>query len=122
MKNTKYVFGVYSAWDYAREIEDLNKMSGKGWQLVKGGLLANKYKKNDNVQDAHEAIRPTSVLREPAKIKQYLSGDEFKLKMDTLYQKTINESRKLRNAVGGMRGAAARLAAVEEAARNIFGF
>ena len=50
MKNTKYVFGVYSAWDYAREIEDLNKMSGKGWQLVKGGLLANKYKKNDNVQ------------------------------------------------------------------------
>jgi len=50
MKNTKCVFGVYSAWDYAREIEDLNKMSGKGWQLVKGGLLANKYKKNDNVQ------------------------------------------------------------------------
>ena len=50
MENTKCVFGVYSAWDYAREIEDLNKMSGKGWQLVKGGLLANKYKKNDNVQ------------------------------------------------------------------------
>lgn len=36
-------------------------------------------KKNDNVQDAHEAIRPTSILREPTKIKQYLSNDEFKL-------------------------------------------
>ena len=36
-------------------------------------------KKNDNVQDAHEAIRPTSILREPAKVKQYLSNDEFKL-------------------------------------------
>ena len=36
-------------------------------------------KKNDNVQDAHEAIRPTSINREPTKIKQYLSNDEFKL-------------------------------------------
>ena len=36
-------------------------------------------KKNENIQDAHEAIRPTSILREPTKIKQYLSGDEFKL-------------------------------------------
>ena len=36
-------------------------------------------KKTDNVQDAHEAIRPTSVLREPDSIKQYLSTDEYKL-------------------------------------------
>ena len=36
-------------------------------------------KKNDNVQDAHEAIRPTSIMREPTKVKQYLSNDEFKL-------------------------------------------
>ncbi|MBQ3032856.1 MAG: type I DNA topoisomerase, partial [Deferribacterales bacterium] len=32
-----------------------------------------------NVQDAHEAIRPTSVLREPNKIKQFLSTDQYKL-------------------------------------------
>lgn len=36
-------------------------------------------KKTDNVQDAHEGIRPTSILREPLKVKQYLSDDEFKL-------------------------------------------
>ncbi len=36
-------------------------------------------KKSDNVQDAHEAIRPTSIMREPTKVKQYLSSDEFKL-------------------------------------------
>lgn len=30
-------------------------------------------------QEAHEAIRPTSVLRQPDKIKQYLSNDQFKL-------------------------------------------
>lgn len=36
-------------------------------------------KKTDNVQDAHEAIRPTSIMREPLQVKQYLSNDEFKL-------------------------------------------
>ena len=45
-------------------------------------------KKNDNVQDAHEAIRPTSVLREPAKIKQYLTNDEFKL-YSLIYKRTL---------------------------------
>ena len=36
-------------------------------------------KKKDNVQDAHEAIRPTSIFRTPAKMKQYLTNDEYKL-------------------------------------------
>ena len=36
-------------------------------------------KKKENVQDAHEAIRPTSVLRTPDKVKQYLTSDEYKL-------------------------------------------
>ena len=45
-------------------------------------------KKTENVQDAHEAIRPTSVLREPTKIKQYLSGDEFKL-YSLIYKRTL---------------------------------
>ena len=38
-----------------------------------------KAKKKDNVQDAHEAIRPTSVNRTPEKMKEYLSNDEYKL-------------------------------------------
>ena len=45
-------------------------------------------KKKDNVQDAHEAIRPTSVLREPLKVKQYLSKDEFKL-YSLIYKRTL---------------------------------
>ena len=36
-------------------------------------------KKTENVQDAHEGIRPTSISRSPAAIKKYLSRDEFKL-------------------------------------------
>ncbi|WP_442600956.1 type I DNA topoisomerase [Paenibacillus sp. KN14-4R] len=36
-------------------------------------------KKNSNAQDAHEGIRPSSVLREPDSIKEYLSRDQFRL-------------------------------------------
>lgn len=40
---------------------------------------AKKSKKSDNVQDAHEAIRPTSINRTPESLKKYLSSDEYKL-------------------------------------------
>ena len=36
-------------------------------------------KKKENIQDAHEAIRPTSILRSPDKVKAYLTADEYKL-------------------------------------------
>ena len=36
-------------------------------------------KKTENVQDAHEAIRPTSIERTPESVKPYLTDDEFKL-------------------------------------------
>jgi len=36
-------------------------------------------KKSKNAQEAHEAIRPTSVTRTPESIKAYLKPDEFKL-------------------------------------------
>lgn len=36
-------------------------------------------KKTENVQDAHEAVRPTSILRTPETVKPYLSSDEYKL-------------------------------------------
>jgi DNA topoisomerase-1 len=39
----------------------------------------NTYKEKKAAQAAHEAIRPTSVLRHPDQIKQYLKEDEFKV-------------------------------------------
>ncbi|MBR0420863.1 MAG: type I DNA topoisomerase [Erysipelotrichaceae bacterium] len=36
-------------------------------------------KNDDNSQDAHEAIRPTSLANEPDAIKQYLTNDQYKL-------------------------------------------
>lgn len=38
-----------------------------------------KSSKTENVQDAHEAIRPTSIRRVPESIKEYLTNDEYKL-------------------------------------------
>ncbi len=37
------------------------------------------YRSRKGAQDAHEAIRPTSALRAPESIRQYLGEDEFKL-------------------------------------------
>lgn len=36
-------------------------------------------KQKDNVQDAHEAIRPSSIKRTPLTVKPYLTSDEYKL-------------------------------------------
>ncbi len=41
--------------------------------------VVKKGKKTENVQDAHEAIRCTSVMRTPESIKKYLSDDEYKV-------------------------------------------
>lgn len=38
-----------------------------------------KGKKSQNAQDAHEAVRPTSTIRDPKTMKQYLSRDQYRL-------------------------------------------
>lgn len=47
-----------------------------GKQYVKA---ATSQKQQQGAQDAHEAIRPTSVLREPSSLKDVLSSDQLKL-------------------------------------------
>ena len=37
------------------------------------------FKSKGKIQDAHEAIRPTSVYRTPEKMKKFLTNDQFKL-------------------------------------------
>ena len=59
---------VSSAYKYIEETYGAN---------YKGSVKVNKSK--DNVQDAHEAIRPTSVYRTPESVKKYLSSDEYKV-------------------------------------------
>ena len=46
-------------------------------------------KKDDNMQDAHEGIRPTSITRTPESIKDYLTPDEYKL-YSLIYYKALS--------------------------------
>ena len=51
MREYKRKFGIYSAWNYELEIEDLNEMSAKGWQLIQGShIFSNKFKRNTEIQ------------------------------------------------------------------------
>ena len=47
-----------------------------------------KLKKNENMQDAHEGIRPTDIRRTPESIKEYLSNDEYKL-YNLIYKRAL---------------------------------
>jgi DNA topoisomerase-1 len=44
--------------------------------------------KAKNAQEAHEAIRPTDVSRNPAKVKAYLDDDQFKL-YELIWKRTV---------------------------------
>ena len=66
--------------------------SAKDYILTKYGkryVGSIKTKAQKNAQDAHEGIRPTSVLREPDSIKQSLTSDEYKL-YNLIYKRTVS--------------------------------
>jgi len=62
--------------DAQKQVKDFLKINNE--DLIPDKNIQYKDKKK-NVQSAHEAIRPTSILRTPSDIKNYLSGDQFKL-------------------------------------------
>lgn len=53
-------------------------------------------KKTENVQDAHEAIRPTSINRKPSDMKEYLTNDEYKL-YNLIYYRALSSLMKEAN-------------------------
>ena len=65
---------TYMRTHILRSFAYINSKYGKDYVgYVKKG------KKTENVQDAHEGIRPTNINYEPDKIKKYLAPDEYKL-------------------------------------------
>ena len=50
MRKYKTTHKMYSAWNYEREIEDLNKMSEQGWQLVAGRMFSCRFKRDESVR------------------------------------------------------------------------
>ncbi|HEY9577499.1 MAG TPA: type I DNA topoisomerase [Pseudobacillus sp.] len=58
--------------------EFIESVHGKEY-AKEAGAKEKKEKKSSNAQDAHEAIRPTSVLKEPGMLKEFLSRDQLRL-------------------------------------------
>jgi len=46
-------------------------------------------KKAKNAQEAHEAIRPTDIMRSPSSVKKYLSTDQYKL-YDLIWSRALS--------------------------------
>ena len=60
-------------------IQEVREYVGKEYGASYLPETPNTYKEKKEAQAAHEAIRPTSAMRHPDQIKQYLKEDEFKV-------------------------------------------
>lgn len=60
-------------------LEEIRTFIGQEYGPTYVPTKANTYSSKKNAQEAHEAIRPTSVLRTPSSIASHLSKDQLKL-------------------------------------------
>jgi DNA topoisomerase-1 len=65
--------------------EVIRKLYGKEFALAKPRFFKNKAK---NAQEAHEAIRPTYIVKTPAELKRFLTSDQFKL-YDLIWKRAV---------------------------------
>lgn len=63
----------------------IGAMYGKEYALAKPRIFRTKTK---NAQEAHEAVRPTSIAKTPAELKKYLTPDLFKL-YELIWKRTV---------------------------------
>jgi len=67
----------------AREV--ICRLYDQSYALHKPRVFRNKSK---NAQEAHEAIRPTSIARTPAEVKRFLTSDQFRL-YELIWKRTV---------------------------------
>lgn len=82
---------TYMRTDSTRLSEDFIN-AANGYILTNFGkryLGYTKTKTQKNAQDAHEAIRPTSIDRHPEEVKKYLTDDEYKL-YNLIYKRAVS--------------------------------
>jgi DNA topoisomerase-1 len=63
----------------------VTSLYGKEYALAKPRFFKNKSK---NAQEAHEAVRPTTIAKTPAEVKKYLTPDQFKL-YDLIWKRAV---------------------------------
>ncbi len=60
-----------------------------GEKYLPNGPINYSGKKAKNAQEAHEAIRPTEIERNPESLKKYLSTDQYKL-YDLIWSRSLS--------------------------------
>lgn len=70
-------------------INEIRQLIGERYGKENVPEEARLYKtKSKNAQEAHEAIRPTSVMRSPESVKSFLTPEQFKL-YDLIWKRTV---------------------------------
>jgi len=69
-------------------LKDIDSYLGKNHPQFKSTEERKYSKKVKNAQEAHEAIRPTSIDNTPEKVKKYLEDQEYKL-YDLIWKRTV---------------------------------
>lgn len=57
----KRIFTMYPVWSYRSEIQELNRQSEQGWQLIRAGFFSNRYKQNSDVRYRYQIDYPGKV-------------------------------------------------------------
>lgn len=71
MEKYKTTRRMYSAWNYQREIEDLNRMSEQGWQLVEGRLFSSRFEKDDSIRYRYQLDYQPKIKNRPRYVDSF---------------------------------------------------
>ena len=69
-------------------LKDIGNYLDKNHKKYKSKEIRKYSKKVKNAQEAHEAIRPTSIFNTPMKVKKYLDDSDFKL-YELIWKRTV---------------------------------
>lgn len=65
MKDFVISHKLYGAWEYEKEVEDLNLSSSNGLQLVKGGCFHSKFKRDQSVRYVYQLDYNPGIVDKP---------------------------------------------------------
>lgn len=54
-------YGAFAAWEYEKELEEMNQLSEQGWQLMRGKLLCRIYRKQEGIVYRYQLDFPGKI-------------------------------------------------------------
>ena len=79
---TKRRFTMYPAWEYRREVEDLNRLSDAGWQLKKGGCFRSVFYRDETARYRY-ALDYNNHIDDPSRYRDTFAEQGWEFINDT---------------------------------------